>query len=158
MVNTDTPKGYARYSGLEAEGWFNMQEGARLEGNLLGRFVLDKKNDDGSDNVYFQIETMYNIEVWTGKGKERCLTPVEAGAIVNLSETSSLKRDLTPLVSSDTPMCVLIIVGEKKSLDGGKTFWPVEIFGKRSDVNGAATNSESLNSSQEDESQEGLPF
>ena len=129
MSNTKTPEGYERISGLEAEGWFNMEVGAYIEGNLLGRHKMERTNDDGQESHFYQIQTQHKLEVWTGKGKERHLIPVKVGSIINLQETSALARDLFP-VTQGSPKCVMVIVGAKVALDGGKSFWPVEIFCK----------------------------
>ena len=124
------PDGFKRVTSLRPDGYFSPGNGLICQGVLLGRFKRhDKKRD--KDEFFYQVRLTMPIGAKDADGKAINLEP---GKILQIDERMAL-TDLQSWVSKEGgPWEVFIRVREKLDLDGGKTFWPMDIGAKAATV------------------------
>lgn len=124
--------GYQQGNAVRGGGWYQIQAGDVIKGELLGRFEMKGvKNRDGSARMYYQIRldtpARAMVENPNAKGRDDKYQEVTLppGETLNVDERAAL-ADMAPLATDGGRYNVIIIVKPKLKLEDNTTFWPMD--------------------------------
>jgi ribosomal protein S17 len=123
------PEGYSQVNNSSSNAWFKFEEGATVEGELVGRFKTSKPGRDGKDRYYYQVKLTKPCTVTKKIEGDTEEEQAEVGDIVNVGEKSSL-MELASYCGPGKRFNIIVIVQSKVDIDGGQTYWRTVVGAK----------------------------
>lgn len=85
-------QGWVDVKPAESRVWFVVGQGNSIQGKLLGRRQMKKRNRDGSFQAFYQVELTEPCDTCiTGKGEEAEEVSAQVGDVVNVGERYELQ-------------------------------------------------------------------
>lgn len=126
------PEGYQRLGAVTTDLWFNLRDGNRIEGKLLGCYRMQNKRSKTGESNFFQILLTSSCECRQGRGEKAAVVTASEGSVVNLNYSKKLEvlKEYTDKLCLGGEYSMIAHCGKKKELASGNTMWDFTPFVK----------------------------
>lgn len=123
------PDRYQRVGSASNAPWFNLREGNKMEGHLIGVFTRPDTRTESKTSEFFQVEIIADTEVRVGRGEEAEVMIAKAGTIVNLNVNpkTSVLKDLIGDIKRGGAWDCFVHVGKKFPIKDGRKMWDITV-------------------------------
>lgn len=122
----EMPTGFQKVNNEQSNAWFKPAEGAIISGELLGRFQMRKTGKDNKIRFFYQVKIDQPVSVARKVEGDTEIETAEIGEIVNVDEKSATEC-LAAHCGPGKRNAVWLCFREKIDLDGGQTFWRIDV-------------------------------